>query len=68
MKPYTIEFYENGSFEDVKKEIVLADSKEEAYRRFMDAKNYVVYSTWVARVTYQNGNVKEFNTFSGKPY
>lgn len=67
-KAYTIEYYENGDYEEPKKYIVYAKSKEQAYRRFMWVKDYAVYSAWVARVTYNNGNVKEFNNFSGKPY
>lgn len=26
------------------------------------------YAAWVVSVTYQNGNYRTFNTFSGKPY
>lgn len=66
MKHYTIEYYENGCYEDVKKAYVLAASKEDAYLKFMES-NGSVYGAWVARVTYNNGNVKEFNTFCGKP-
>lgn len=67
-KAYTVEYLENGYWEEPKQYVIYAKSKEQAYDRFMWIKNWVVYSAWVARVTYNNGNVKEFNTFSGKPF
>lgn len=65
---YTVEYYENGEYEDVQEYVVLARSKEEAYERFMWIKDWSVYGAWVSSVTYQNGNVRVFNNFCGKPY
>lgn len=68
MKHYTVDYYENGSYEDVKTECVLANNKADAYKVFMDSKNWAVYGAWVSGVTYQNGNYRTFNTFCGNPY
>ena len=68
MKAYTIYFYENGVYEDVKQEDVLGSSKENAYENFMNKHNWSVYAAWVHSVTYQNGNYRVFNTFCGNPY
>lgn len=65
---YTVEYYQNGEYEDVQEYVVLARSKEEAYERFMWIKDWSVYGAWVASVAYQNGNVRVFNNFCGKPY
>ena len=66
MRQYTVEFYENGSYEEPKEEIVLAKTKEDAWYSFMATHN--VYSAWVANYTTQKGDIHYFNTFSGMPY
>lgn len=52
---------------------VSARSKEQAYDKAVyesipKKEGELPYSAWVASVTYQNGNYREFNTFSGNPY
>ena len=53
---------------------LLAHSKYEAYDKavyeLIPAQNdgCLPYSAWVDNVTYNNGNVRHFNTFEGKPY
>lgn len=68
VKAYTIEYYKNGEYEESKEYVIYANSKEQAYDRFMWVKNYSVYSAWVSKVTYKNGKEKIFNNFCGKPY
>lgn len=51
---------------------VIAGSKWEAYDKatyeaIPEKEGSLAYATWVDSVTYQNGNVKRFNTFAGKP-
>lgn len=67
MKSYTINYYENGMFGELKEETIASDSKENAYFDFIE-KHPTVYSAWVESVTYKNGKEHRFNTFSGKPY
>jgi hypothetical protein len=50
-----------------------AKSKAEAYDKAVyelipRIEGELPYSAWVASVTYQNGNYRQFNTFDGKPY
>lgn len=52
---------------------VCASNKREAWQKatFEEIPNkegQQPFSSWVSSVTYQNGNYKRFNTFSGKPY
>lgn len=52
---------------------VIAKSKAEAYDKAVyelipAIEGELPYSAWVASVTYQNGNYREFNTFEGNPY
>lgn len=59
---------------DVRWVDVLADSKAEAYEwavyelipQIEDGE--APYSAWVTSVTYNNGRVRNFNTFEGNPY
>ena len=72
MKNYTIE-YRLHIADDVHTYTTRAKNKEDAYVQatFYDIP-YMTgeqpYSTWVAGVTYQNGNYKRFITHEGKPY
>ena len=72
MKPYTVE-YKMHQAGEVKKIVVLANDKADAWRRanfeeIAKKESSHPYSSWVAAVTYNNGNYKTFNTFEGKPY
>lgn len=67
MRHYTVEYLENGNYEEPKKAFIPARCKQEAYSSFLKVHGNV-YAAWVARVTCNNGNVVEFNTFPGKPY
>jgi len=67
MKHYTVEYLENGIHEEPKEQFIVANSKADAYSKFLKHFGYV-YAAWVARVTHNNGNIQEFNTFAGKPY
>lgn len=71
MKLYTVEYLMN-EYEEARSIIVEANSKIDAYLKaqdiFMDIVPYTPYATWVAGVTYNNGNYKRFNTFAGNPY
>ena len=71
MKTYHVEYllYANDNARGID---VLAKSKEDAYRKavYEDIPNKEKespYSAWVSSVTYNNGNYRTFNTFSGKP-
>lgn len=60
-------YYENGTYEKAKKELVIAKTTADAYSTFM--KNHsTVYSAWVDHYTTQRGDIHYFNNFSGKPY
>jgi len=72
MNAYTVEYREDR-FGEVKQISFLADNKQNAWCRavFEEIPNLTgaqPYSAWVASVTYNNGNYREFNTFEGKPY
>lgn len=65
--------YKLFSAGEVKGIDVAARSKAEAYEKatynkIPEREGEVPYSAWVESVTYQNGNYREFNTFSGNPY
>lgn len=52
---------------------VVAKNKEEAYDKatyelIPEKEGEHAYSSWVASVTYQNGNSRRFNTFESNPY
>lgn len=52
---------------------VLARNKADAYDKAVyeaipKAEGSIPYSAWVDNVTYQNGNVRRFNTSEGNPY
>lgn len=69
---YTI-FYRMYSSDEVKHIDVLATSKADAYDKAVfkiipEKEEYCPYSAWVDSVTYDNGNVRYFNTFEGMPY
>ena len=69
---YHVEYKLFGSGE-VKSVDVAAKSKVEAYNKAMYDKipkieGSLPYSAWVASATAQNGNYRQFNTFSGNPY
>ena len=70
---HTYTIYYKPEFGEVKKVDVIAKSKANAY----DIAFYEVipslegttpYSAWVDSVTYQNGNVRYFNTCEGNAY
>lgn len=72
MKAYTVKFKMNMHSE-VKTLIAFANNKEEAYDTAVydmipDMYKYTPYSAWVAGVSYNNGNYRQFNTFEGMPY
>ena len=68
MKHYTIEYQEH-QFDTVHQVFVPARNKLEAYHKFINDDEFgSCYAAWVARVTCNNGNVREFNTFAGKPF
>ena len=65
--------YKMTQFGEVKWVDVVARSKTEAYGRAVyevikRKENELPYSAWVHSVTYQNGKIRLFNTFEGKPY
>ena len=72
MRAYTVE-YKMYAADKVHFVDLLAKDKADAW----DKATYEVipakeggrpYSSWVASVTYQNGNYRHFNTFEGNPY
>lgn len=72
MKHYTIE-YKMNSWDRPSSTCVLANNKGDAYDKAVfeeipRIEGSTPYSAWVACVTYQNGNVKIFNTCEGMPY
>lgn len=71
MKAYAIRYRMIGSEEKLID--LLANNKEEAYEKaFYEAiperEGEMPYSAWVSSVTYQNGNVRYFNTSEGNAY
>lgn len=72
MKKYTVE-YRLWEFDKVQAIEVFAHNKEEAYEKadfeaIPEKHGEFPFSAWVKSVTYENGNVKTFTTFEGKPY
>lgn len=72
MKAYYVN-YKMHECDSVKGMQVLANNKADAYDKatyeaIPKVKGTIPYSCWVANVTYNNGNVKRFNTHEGKPY
>ena len=70
MKHYTVE-YREYQFDEVKRVYVIARNMPDAYTKALDTlyeDGINPYSAWVAGVTYNNGNYKQFNTFEGMPY
>ena len=70
---YTVEYVMSEFTAEVRHIDVPAKSKEEAYDKayyelIPEIEPYSPYGAWVARVTYQNGNCREFNTFCGKRF
>lgn len=71
MKAYAVRYRMIGSEEKLID--LLANNKEEAYEKaFYEAiperEGEMPYSAWVSSVTYQNGNVRYFNTSEGNAY
>ena len=71
MKAYAIRYRMIGSEEKLID--LLANNKEEAYEKaFYEAiperEGEMPYSAWVSSVTYQNGNVRYFNTSEGNAF
>ena len=71
MKAYAVRYRMIGSEE--KQIDLLANNKEEAYEKaFYEAiperEGEMPYSAWVSSVTYQNGNVRYFNTSEGNAF
>ena len=69
---HTYTIYYNG-FGETKKVDVLAKNKAEAYDKAVyevipRIEGELPYSAWVDSVTYQNGNVRYFNTCEGNAY
>ena len=72
MKAYTVE-YRTYSADKVKDVQVIAANKYDAYDKatyeiIPEIEGYVPYSSWVASVTYNNGNYRRFNNFEGNAY
>lgn len=70
---YYIEYMLDGIYSEVKGIMVASTSKADAYDQAVyeaipakEGKH--PWSAWVHSVTYQNGNYRTFNTFSGNPY
>ena len=73
MQAYYVEYLVNGMWENPKGICVPARNKKEAYdiatyEMIPEIEGTIPYSSWVASVTYNNGNYKKFNTYSGLPY
>lgn len=71
MKAYAVRYRMIGSEEKLID--LLANNKKEAYEKaFYEAiperEGEMPYSAWVSSVTYQNGNVRYFNTSEGNAY
>ena len=72
MKKYTVAYrlWECAKEQTIE---VFAHNKEEAYEKadfeaIPEKHGEFPYAAWVESVTYDNGKVKTFNTFEGKPY
>lgn len=72
MKAYTVEYIMHYA-DQVHSISFLAKNKEDAYDKaeyelIPEKEGSMPYASWVASVTYQNGNYRRFNTFAGNPY
>lgn len=72
MRAYYVK-YKTTIGSDVKGIGFLADNKFDAYDKAVyeeipKVEGELPYSAWVSSVTYQNGNVRYFNTSEGNPY
>ena len=70
---YAVHYRMSGTWDKEKAVYVIADSKADAYDKAVyevipETEPASPYSAWVHSVTYQNGNVRYFNTFEGNPY
>lgn len=73
MKAYYVKYLLNGEWEEPKGIGFLARDKFDAYDKAVfelipQKEGKHPYSAWVYSVTYNNGNCRKFNTYSGKPY
>lgn len=78
MKAYYVKYQLNGYWEKPQGVQVIANNKAEAYDKAVnevipqkhkdEESKYYPYSAWVHSVTYNNGNVRYFNTCDGKAY
>lgn len=74
MKAYYVKYLMNGTYDDVQGIMVPARNKAEAYDRatfemIPEANGgRLPYASWVSSVTYNNGNVRYFNTCDGQAY
>lgn len=73
MKAYYVKYQINGWWEEEKGIGFLAKNKADAYDKAVfelipEKEGKCPYSAWVHSVTYNNGNVKYFNTCDGKAY
>lgn len=70
MKAYYVKYKLNGEEKGIG---LLAKNRFDAYDRAVyeeipKIEGELPYSAWVTSVTYQNGNVRHFNTCEGLPY
>lgn len=73
MKAYYVKYKMDGSWSKEKGICVPANSKAEAYdtavyEMIPEIESHSPYSAWVDNVTYNNGNVRYFNTSEGNAY
>jgi len=73
MKAYYVRYLVNGTYEECKGIQVPAHNKAEAYdiatyELIPQKEGRVPYASWVSSVTYNNGNVRYFNTCDGLAY
>lgn len=66
MKLYTVEYIEDGIFSEVKRVMIIAQNKGEAYAKFLQMYP-TVYAGWIANWIDNNKAIHPFNTFAGKP-
>lgn len=73
MQAYCVRYLVNGTYETEKIIQVPARNKAEAYEiatydLIPKKEGKVPYASWVSSVTYNNGNVRYFNTCDGLAY
>lgn len=73
MQAYTVKYRMNGSYETESSISFLAKNKADAYDKAFyelipEKEGHMPYSAWVDNVTYNNGNVRYFNTCEGLGY